>query len=171
MKQKGQGIIEYALLLMLIVSLAAILASNYNLQNSISNVMSAVERALGINETESYDTGITAKFEDNGPAYHYTSLSIAGSNTPVVWYLNSSGQRVYVLKTDNFLHDTTDLQGISSNRTDRPYQTDSNGGVITYFKANDGFYYKITAYDDKATTLTRYDGTPNSAYVRQGKND
>ena len=170
LNRKGQGLTEYALILLLVVMIGCLVWFHADIKEQISTIYAAIEtdlKSIAGDERGNYDTDETTRVAKT--LVHFTTLSEVGpkgGSLRVAWFIDGSGQRVYFPYRDtNGLHDTSDLQGIHWGH-DYTVQHDADGGMTTYFEGTDGNYYKITDYTDRETTLTKYNGTP-TGFIRR----
>lgn len=166
LNKKGQGLTEYGIIFLLIVGTGflAVFYINNNETGIYSAVSSKLQAITGNNEN--YDTDETTIVA--GQKVTFTTLTVQGKDRTyrVAWFLDDKGQRVYFPYRDtNGLHDTSDLQGIHWGH-DYTVEHESDGGMSTYFRSTDGAYYKITDYSNSETKISKYEGIPDSRYLR-----
>lgn len=192
LNQKGQGLTEYGIILLLILGVGMGLWFHWNPQESVgamystiaSDVRSIVGEASGYeDDLETFE--LTKARQGNGTlgpfTFHKTSLSFAGqgyngskdqnngnaNDQSIWWFINSSGYKEYKVGKGN-VYGTGMLQEVPKyvgNKEVNSYGyniTDTE--TYTYFKATDGNTYQVTYYKDDptGTTITQYTGDPKS---------
>lgn len=147
---KGQGIIEYGIILMLIVCVGVCVYSLLRIQNNMETMYAQIESNLGsiASNNTTYDTGRI--FTQNGIVWHQTSLTYTRPEN------SSSGMYGNTNRTNDFtvywrLNDNNTREyrvGMEVHDADK--KTNSlmpKSGNISYFYTTSDNYYKITTSD------------------------
>jgi Flp pilus assembly pilin Flp len=152
---KGQGIIEYGIILMLIVCVGVCAYSLFRIQDNMTTMYAQIESNLGsmASNNATYDTGRI--FTHNNIDWHQTNLTYSrdedlfsggsgGTSTnqkdyTVYWRVDANGNREY--RVGMLVYD-------KNNRTNSLMP---KSGDVSYFYTTSGNYYKITTSDSNTS--------------------
>ena len=150
-RQKGQGLTEYGVILLLICTVGVMIYTGFNIKGSIKALYSTVNNNLvSVTDSLGYDTGntITLMTKDKNGKYtipvqlHETKLSFEGKT--INWYTSGDNTiKRYVYSSDK--------DGILNQNNWLNY----NESATYYFKGDDGKYYTINT---DGSSLHQYTG-------------
>lgn len=195
LNQRGQGLSEYGIILLLILGVGMGVWFHGNARDSLEAMYSTIGTDLKsiISGTSAYEDDIEtytvykrANGNKVGPfTFHKTSLSYAGkgyngSKDPnnglsddqtIWWFINHAGYKEYKVGKAN-IYGTGMLQevpyAVNNKTTDGRGYKITDEKTYTYFQATDGNTYQITYYKDNptGTTLTLYTGDTSKKCVQ-----
>lgn len=143
LSQKAQGLTEYGIILLLVVSLGLGVYTSFNLKGNISSLYNQISAQLI--ELLGYDTGetlnITYKSNEKKKitvTLHKTRLIWNGA--PLYWYMNTDSKN----KTTKLYTNNTNPPGGSNGNL---FTSSINGftSETIYFKTDNGAYYSLSA--------------------------
>ncbi|MGE1062914.1 hypothetical protein NXG27_09860 [Megasphaera paucivorans] len=166
--RKGQGLVEYGLILLIVLSIGTGIYTVYQLKGSEHRIYSAIteklQSILGVGDV--FDTGETFTIMESDPlgikpvTGHKTNLTV-GKDTAytVYWYESRYGQKVYTLyhEGQRYTYYGSPIQG----GNDAHVRIEEDGGRTTVFKSGE-YYYQITDYGNADTQLTVFTGNTST---------